>query len=70
MPHKTLHDMVVFVHHETNLAVLVTEDETDRKHAVWLPRSQIEIAPKATVNGVLFRDLTLPESLAIEKRLV
>jgi len=64
-----LYDMVVFVHHETDLAVLVSEDG-DRKRAVWLPKSQIEIAKKAIVNGVLYHDLTLPEYLAIEKGLV
>lgn len=67
--HK-LYDMVVFVHRENDSAVLVSEDEKDRKGAVWLPKSQIEITPKATVLGVLFHDLALPEWLAIEKGLV
>jgi hypothetical protein len=70
MADRKLHDMVVFVHQETAGAVLVSEDEKDRENAVWLPKSQIEIEPKATVLGVLFHDLTLPEWLAIEKGLV
>jgi hypothetical protein len=67
---EALYDMVVFVHHETDSALLVSEDHEDRKGAVWLPKSKIEIAPKAKVNGILYHDLTVPEWLAIEKGLV
>ena len=66
---QNLHDMVVFVHKETDKAVLVSEDD-DRAGAVWIPKSQIEIEPKGKINGVLFHDLTLPVWLAIDKGLV
>lgn len=67
---RELVDLVVFVFEERPLAICVGEDSDDRSKAVWLPRSQIEIEEKATVNGVLFHDLTLPEWLAIERGLV
>lgn len=70
MGRKTLHDMVVYVHRETPMAVLVSEDIDDRRGAVWLPKSQIEITEKTAVKGVVYHDLVLPENLAIEKGLV
>lgn len=63
-------DIVVFQFAETEKAIQVGEDETDRSKAVWLPKSQIEIAEKAVVNGILFHDLTLPEWLAQERGLI
>lgn len=70
MAKSQLVDLVVFQFAETEKAVLVGEDEADRSKAVWLPKSQIEISEKATVNGVLFHDLTLPEWIAQERGLI
>lgn len=39
-----LTDLLVHQHVETKLAILVSDDG-DEKRAVWLPKSQIEIAP-------------------------
>lgn len=57
-------DIEVTVHHETEKAVLVSDDG-DRKRAVWLPKSAIEIAGDG-----LRVTVTLPERLAIDKGLV
>ncbi len=58
-------DISVFLHHETQGAVLVSDDGELQK-AKWIPKSQCEIErqPGGTVI------LTLPEWLAIEKELV
>lgn len=63
-------DLVVFQFTETEKAVQVGLDEADRASAVWLPKSQVEIAEKAIVNGVLFHDLSLPQWLAEERGLI
>lgn len=57
-------DVTVHLHHQTDKAVLVS-DTGDKDDAVWLPLSQIEIAPDGAVHVV-----TLPEWLAKEKGLV
>lgn len=58
-------DITVFLKHETESAVLITEDgETD----IWLPKSQVEynlIDQKKDLYEV-----TLPEWLAKEKGLI
>jgi hypothetical protein len=63
-------DVTVRVHAETKLAMLVSDDGVE-KNAVWLPRSQIEIAPApgtgASRNIVL---ITAPEWLLIDKGLI
>ena len=60
-----LTDITVQLHQETERAILVSDDgETD--NAVWLPKSQVEIAHKP--GGIV--EVTLPEWLAIERRLV
>jgi hypothetical protein len=58
-------DISVFLHHETQGAVLVSDDGKLQK-AKWIPKSQCEIErqPGGTVI------LTLPEWLAVEKELV
>jgi hypothetical protein len=64
-------DLTLQLHHETwpgiadHGAVLVSDDG-DKRKAVWLPKSAVEIErkPKAIVI------VTMPERLAIEKGLV
>ena len=58
-------DVSVFQHHETDKAILVSEDG-DRERAVWLPKAACEIERKE--RGVIV--VTMPERLAIEKGLV
>ena len=53
-------DCAVQLHHETEKAWLVSDDG-ERDHAVWIPKSQAELA-----DGVL----TLPEWLATDKGLI
>ena len=58
-------DLAMHLHAETASAIKVS-DNGEAKHAVWLPKSQIEIE-KASGGNVC---ITLPEWLAIEKGLV
>ena len=58
----------VYLHHETERAVLVSTAGNE-KNAVWLPKSRIEVAPHPSGNAH-FRTVTLPEPLAIDKKLV
>jgi len=58
-------DITVQKLHETEKAVLVTENIPER--GVWLPKSQIEIEESAT-RGLYI--VTLPESLALAKGLI
>ena len=51
--------------HETEHAVRATDGTPDE--AVWLPKSQIEIEPSATLG---LHEITLPEWLAKEKELI
>ena len=60
-----LTDITVQLHHETDKAVLVSDDG-NKMHAVWLPKSQIEIEDKG--KGVL--EITLPIWIAKEKGLI
>lgn len=53
-------DVAIQVHAETAKAWLVSDDG-DKKRAVWVPKSQAELA-----DGVL----TLPEWLAKEKKFI
>lgn len=61
-------DLTLQLHAETTKAVLVSDDG-DKKRAVWLPKSQIEIErePKS-VRGLIVA--TMPEWLAVDKGLV
>jgi hypothetical protein len=62
-------DITMLLHHETKLAVLVSDDG-ERGNAVWLPKSQIEIDKKLRKErGLFIVDVTLPERLAIDKGL-
>lgn len=60
-----LTDISVQLHQETERAILVSEDG-DSENSVWLAKSLIEFEPKA--NGIV--EITLPEWLAVERRLV
>lgn len=58
-------DLRVFLHHETERAVLVS-DSGDREDAVWLPKSAVEVDEEK--GDVIV--ITLRESLAQEKGLI
>lgn len=58
-------DLTMVLHHETERAILVSDDG-DRRKAVWLPRSMIEIERKP--RGIVV--VTLPERLALDKGLI
>lgn len=64
MSKSDLIDVAVALHHETDKAWLVSDDG-DKNKAVWIPKSQAEIADQ----GEAFI-LTLPEWLATDKRLI
>lgn len=59
-------DLTMRLHHETDRAVLVSDDG-EEKHAVWLPKSQIEYEKAKSPGHVV---VTLPEWLATDKGLV
>lgn len=59
-------DLTLQRHHETDGAILVSNDG-DRKKAVWLPRSCIEILVKDASKGIVV--VTMAERLAIDKGL-
>ena len=65
MGNSDLIDLTMQLHHETAKAVLVSDDG-DKRNAVWLPLSQIEIERKAKGAVVV----TMPEWLAIQQGLV
>jgi hypothetical protein len=58
-------DLTMQKHHETDLALLVSDDG-NRKNAVWLAKQHIEVETLAA--GVVI--VTLPEWLALEKGLI
>jgi hypothetical protein len=59
-------DITVQLHHETDRAILVSDDGGPDK-AVWLAKSQIEFTPVRGQSGVI--EVTLPEWLATERGL-
>jgi hypothetical protein len=65
MAKRALTDVTMQLHHETDKAVLVSDDG-DRDNAKWLPLSQIEIERKA--DGVVI--VTLPTWLAKQEGLI
>lgn len=58
-------DLTMHLHHETDKAVLVSDDG-DRTKAVWLPKAAVEI--ERTSKAIVV--VTIPERLAIERGLV
>ena len=62
---SNLIDIEVCVWHETEKAILVSEDEDSER--VWLPLSQIEV-DHGTSQG--YATITLPEHLALDKNLI
>jgi hypothetical protein len=62
---KELVDLEMRLHHETDKAVLVSDDG-DRDHAIWVPLSQCEIEHKK--NGYVV--VTMPSWLAKDKGLI
>lgn len=66
MASKELHDVDMFIHVDTAKAVLASLD-ANKKTAVWLPKSQIELAD-TKMKGV--KTVTMPVWLAEEKKLV
>lgn len=65
---RELADLTLTFHHETDAAVLVSDDG-DRDNAVWLPKSQIEMDNDNPREGDSV-EVTLPYWLAKEKELV
>lgn len=59
-------DMKLFEHARTDRALLVSE-KGDKREAVWLPLSQIEINSTGAAG---IHDITLPEWLALDKGLI
>jgi hypothetical protein len=59
-------DITVHTHAQTDKAILVSDDG-DKRHAVWLPLSQITIHD-TQVHAVC--DIVLPEWLAKDKGLI
>lgn len=59
-------DIVMKIHVTTARAILASDDG-EKKNAVWLPLSQVEVSPHE--NGD-FDVVTLPEWLAKEKELI
>jgi hypothetical protein len=59
-------DVALAVHGETDRAILVSESGF-REDAVWLPKSQIEIERGDRQD---FVTITMPEWLALDKRLI
>ncbi len=65
-----LTDLLLHQHAETKLAILVSDDGNE-KSAVWLPKSQIEIAPNPAAGGSKAIVLvTAPEWLLTSKGLL
>lgn len=66
MSKSDLVDIAMLRHAETDKAILVSETG-ERETAVWLPKSQIEIASDGHKN---FVTITMPEQLAMDKGLI
>ena len=64
-----LTDLLLFEHHRTAAAVLVSDDG-EEKSAVWLPLSQVEIEAKPDKPGGREVIVTLPLWLAQQKELI
>jgi hypothetical protein len=57
-------DMMI---HVEGKKFIIASDTGDKKDAVWLPRSQIEISPSA-IKGLV--TITIPEWLATARKLM
>lgn len=62
-------DLLLFEHHRTVAAVLVSDTGLE-KDAVWLPLSQVEIEPSPSHAQGREVTVTLPQWLAQEKELI
>ena len=67
MPKSTLVDVHLYVLRETTKAIMVAEDPHDTANAMWLPKSQIEVED---MPDRAYKCVTMPEWLAVEKRLI
>ncbi|TPN44419.1 hypothetical protein FJ981_27880 [Mesorhizobium sp. B1-1-4] len=65
MGKSDLIDVTVQLHHETDRAVLVSDDG-ERESAIWIPLSQCEVLKRP--NGIAI--VTMPEWLALDKGLI
>lgn len=65
MTRSRLVDIEVTVHHETEKAILVSDDG-DRENAVWLPLSAVEVERGRRGRAII----TLPEHLALDRGLI
>lgn len=62
-------DLLLFEHHRTDAAVLVSDDG-EEKSAVWIPLSQVEIESKPGKPGGREVIVTIPQWLAESRGLV
>lgn len=62
-------DLLLFEHHRTDAAVLVSDDG-EEKSAVWIPLSQVEIEAKPAKVGGREVLVTMPQWLCEAKGLV
>lgn len=60
-------DIAGMLHHETDKAILFSDDG-ERAHAIWLPKSAIEIERDPKRSG--FVTVTVPERLALDRGLI
>lgn len=60
-------DLTVHLHHSTEKAILVSDDG-DKKKAVWVPKSQIEIDEDQSKGSMI--TFACPEWLAKDKGLI
>ena len=59
-------ELTVHLHHETEKAILISDDGDD-DNAVWIAKSQVEISERLKYNAI---EIVLPEWLAKEKGLI
>lgn len=57
------------LHVDAKAAIFVSDDG-DKRHAVWLPKSQIEYEIRERNGGAALVEVTLPEWLALDKGLI
>jgi len=63
-----IHDIHIFLHHETDKAILVSVNG-EKVDAVWIPKSWLECEPEET-NTPGQRIISLKDYHAVEKGLV